>query len=246
MHSKIVFATLILSCFLVCVCIFQNVKKYYLSYNLLRFDPLEESKADPGLFNNHNDSNTIWLVGDSRIKHWNTSLLASSGYDILNLGVDGQTSSQVLNRLKNNFELGTPDLIILEVGINDLKIIGIDKGLTFRVVEGCVNNISAILDLCKAKNVNVILLNIFPTGNIEKLRRLVWNDTVEPQIGIVNERLKSYCINNNFLFFDTNELLCDKNLKIKKKYQNGFLHVNGDAYKALSENIIKEFGTIIN
>lgn len=221
-------------------------RKYYLSYNLLRLYPLEDKSIRKELHVSPVNTSDIWMIGDSRIARWNKDLLSPLNSEIVNLGIEGQTTSQILSRLRNYLETGNPKWLILEAGINDLKLIGIKKDLAQQLVEDCLENIGEIVELCIKKDIDILILNIFPTGNIELPRLLVWNSFVDPAIRETNMKLKAYCRSNKLLFFDTCELLCTNDLKILKQYQDDFLHINEEGYKMLSQNLINEFGPIIN
>lgn len=222
------------------------MRKYYLAYSLLRLDPLEEKSYGRDLLAKNADSNSVWLIGDSRMARWNKEMLASLNASVLNLGIEGQTTSQVLIRLRDYLKADSPQWLILEAGINDLKIIGVKRELAPRIITGCIDNIISIIKLCNENNVRVILINILPTGNIEFARRFIWNSAVDSSIVHVNSTLREFCITNNIAFFNTYPILCDNNKRIRKQYQDGFLHINEEAYMILTNNLIKEFGKSIN
>lgn len=220
-------------------------KKNYLNYNLLRLDPLEELKIDIKLLHTKNKILNIWLLGDSRIAHWNKKFLLPLNANIVNLGIDGQTSKQVLNRFKNHLEFGKPDWIILEVGINDLKIIGLNKKLCYKISEECYNNIIAIIEVSKKNDIKIICCNIFPNGYIEFARNLVWNSLIDQEIIKINDKLKRYSDRNDTEYFDAYNVLIEDKYHVKQSFQNGFLHLNDQAYFTLSKQLIKEFGNKI-
>ncbi len=224
---------------------FLLYKQNYLKYNSLKLDPLEEKKIDSRLLlSNHNFK--IWLVGDSRIAQWNTEFLLSTTCDtdtnIVNLGIHGQTSQQILQRLKNHLQYGNPNWVVLELGINDLKIIGLNKKESDQISKNCYDNIIAIIELCRQKNINVICISVFPNGKPGIVRSLVWNKVIDNEIIKINKKLRRYCENNNVEYFDAFKLLAEKNQVVKKKFQKNFLHLNNQAYLFLSEKLILEFG----
>jgi lysophospholipase L1-like esterase len=225
---------------------FLFYRKNYLQYNLLRSDPLEESKIAGKLLNTSDSNVNIWLIGDSRIAHWNKNFFSPTHANIVNLGIDGQTSRQVLQRFKNHLEFGKPDWIILEVGINDLKVIGLNRKLSNKISVECYNNIISIIEICQADGINVICCNIFPNGKIEFTRKLVWNSLVDQEIIEINKKLKRYSERNNIEHFDAYRFLSEDSHRVKEDYQNGFLHLNDEAYLALTKQIINEFGNKIN
>lgn len=215
-------------------------KRYYLAYNLLKLDPLEENSSGNINYEPSVHNSGIWLIGDSRIARWNSELFSSFGQLVYNFGIEGQTTSQILLRLKNDLETNTPELVFLEAGINDLKIIGLNKKLAGSIKEDCYNNITAITDLCHEKNVTIIVINIFPTGRIEFLRRFVWNSSVESAIVETNERLRLYCNSENIPYFDAYHFLAGNGSGVERKYQDDFLHINENAYVDLSKALIDE------
>jgi lysophospholipase L1-like esterase len=242
MHYKMSLITTIIVLLALIYSGFFFYRKNYLYYNLLRLDPLEESKIDYKSLATNKDTLDIWLLGDSRIAHWNKNFFSSIRANIVNLGIEGQTSKQVLDRLKSHLEFGKPDWIILEVGINDLKVIGLEKNLANKIEEKCYNNIISIIALCRKNGIKVICCSIFPNGNIELTRRLVWDSSIDTEIVEINKKLINYCKNNNIEYFDAYHILLEKNYKVKEKFQNGFLHLNDQAYLVLSKQLIMEFG----
>jgi lysophospholipase L1-like esterase len=222
---------------------FLLYKKNYFRYNLLRLDPLEEGNIDKTQLKT-NAAINIWLIGDSRIAHWNKKMLIDSNIkqNVVNLGLSGQTSRQVLHRFKNHLEFGIPSWIILEVGINDLKMIGLSKKQSEQISTGCYENIISIIELCRINSIKVICISIFPTGKIEFIRSLIWNSEIKYKIIEINKKLRRYCIENSINYFDAYKLLVGKNNMVRKDFRNGFLHLNNQAYLFLSENLISEYG----
>jgi lysophospholipase L1-like esterase len=240
MRMRVICSILIAASLIACITGFVLVKKYYLAYNLLKLDPLEE-KSSEFLNSSHLEKNSgIWLIGDSRIARWNTELFSSFGLKVVNLGIEGQTTSQVLLRLKYDLETDNPELVFLEAGINDLKIIGLNKKLAASIKEDCYNNIKAITGLCQKKNVIIVVINIFPTGKIDFMRRFVWNSSVESAIVETNERLRLYCNSENIPYFDAYHFLAGNGSKVERKYQDDFLHISESAYVDLSKALIEE------
>jgi lysophospholipase L1-like esterase len=189
------------------------------------------------------DNADIWMLGDSRIGRWNQEFLTGD-MKFANLGIDGQTSSQVYYRFKNYLEIDTPELVIVEVGINELKVIGLDKNLAKSITYNYYGNIEAMISLCDENGIKMLLINVFPVGKIELLRRFVWNRYVNETIREANERLKSYCDNNHVFYFDAYALLADNGETVNPEYQADFLHINRKGYEVLSRELIKQIHKI--
>lgn len=216
----------------------------YKKYNLLKSDPLETGIQSIENLQATLIKSQIWMLGDSRIGRWNEELLKDN-IEIANLGVEGQTSAQVYYRFKTCLETATPSLVILEVGINELKIIGLDKNLTTSITAQFYRNLESIIQICRDKNIKMVLVNIFPIGKIELSRRLVWNKTVNETINDVNQKIRSYCDDDLIYCFDACSILSDNGETVNPQYQSDFLHINDSGYEALSRELKEKINEIL-
>jgi len=219
-------------------------KNNYKTYILLRVDPLETGGLKAENLETTLSKSDIWMLGDSRVSRWDEELLKDNN-EIANLGVEGQTSSQVYYRFKTYLETATPPLVILEVGINELKIIGLDKNLTSSITDQYYRNIESIIQICRDKNITMVLINIFPVGKIELSRRLVWNRAVNETIINANHRLQSYCDDIQVYYFDAYSILSENGETVNTEYQSDFLHINNSGYEALSLALKEQINKIL-
>lgn len=245
-NSLLLYLLSLLTAVIVVFIIFAVWKNQYTKYNLLRLNPLDESKPVlDKLKNAQGKDNLIWLIGDSRIAQWNTSYLIPLNNPVINLGIEGQTSKQTLENLKKYLGISHPYCIVIQVGINDFKVIGLAENKTNEIVSDCYSNTIEIIDLCKDSSINVIYIPVIPTGNIELLRRLVWSSAIDYKVGEFNKRMKNYCLKNNVLYFDVVKLFETLPAEEKKLYHKGFLHLSDAGYKYLSEEFIRFYNSEI-
>jgi len=209
----------------------------------LRFhlDPLEESgrELQPDL-----EANGFWIIGDSRAAGWETFQLDFIRIKSLNLGIVGQTSRQVLERFRNDIDRSRPYCILLQVGINDLKCIGLLKDET--ITRTCIRNILLILETCKKHEIKAIYSSIFPPGDIELFRRPFWEPTTMDSLTTVNAVIKNYCQKNGFIYFDTFKLL-ESQINpgiVINEYQKDFLHINARGYEHISDRLKDLLGSV--
>jgi len=226
------------------IAILHIYKNNYKTYNLLRVDPLETGGLKADNLEATLGKSEIWMLGDSRVRRWDEELLKDT-VEIANLGVEGQTSSQVYYRFKSYLETSTPSIVILEVGINELKIIGLDKNLTSSITDQYFRNIESIIQMCRDKNIRMVLINIFPVGKIELSRRLVWNKVVNEAIIKTNQRLQSYCDDIRVYWFDAYSILSENGETVNIEYQSDFLHINNRGYQALSRELKEQINKIL-
>jgi len=225
--------------------LFHIYRDFYKKNALLRVDPMEFAGVKAVDVEAELQDSEIWIIGDSRVRRWPEELLKSSS-TVANLGVEGQTSSQVLYRFMNYLETDTPSLVILEVGINDLKIIGLDDRLSSSITQQYYRNIEQMIHLCKVRNIRMILINIFTVGKIELYRRLVWNSAVNEAVNAANLALKSYSDDDVIFYFDANTILSDNGRTVRPEYQDDFLHINTNGYEALNSSLQELINKIKN
>jgi len=220
-----------------------SFRNNYKAYNLLRIDPLETGRLRTSTQDLPELDADIWMIGDSRVARWDTRML-NTGLQIANLGMEGQTSTQVFYRFKNDLEIDTPSMVILEVGINDLKVIGLDRELAGPVTGNLYRNIEEIRGLCIGHKIPLILIDVFPVGKIDLTRRPFWNSAVNEAISAVNETLIDYCDNQRVFYFDAFGLLSGDDEIVKTEYRDDFLHINRKGYEALNDKLIELINVI--
>jgi lysophospholipase L1-like esterase len=219
---------------LLCVSFFAFYKIYASLYGkelLTRIDPIY------GNTNNVLKTTRFCFIGDSRIAHWKIpdSILSSS--QMINLGIDAQTTSQVLYRAKDYFSKYKAEYVFIQVGINDLKVIGFYPEKEDYIVNTTINNIKALMDLCLENSSNPVFLSIFPSGKVELSRALFWNSKIDKAIVKVNTTITEYCKRNRIQVIDSYKLLANSKGKVEDKYQNGCLHINEKGYNILNTEL---------
>ncbi len=125
------------------------------------------------------DSQTFGL-GLHRAQKWTTLLADNLGWEVINAGVNGDTSSGMLARLRYEVLDRKPDVVMVMGGGNDF-IVGADIG-------SVKANINAIVQQCLAANIRVILaseLLLYPELISDEYKKLADFDKV-------NEKLKEF------------------------------------------------------
>lgn len=133
------------------------------------------------------DFPTVLLLGDSRIGQWD--LRAASKGRYVNAGISGGTTAEVLNGAPRLLEKFRPDLVVIEAGINDLKLLGVRPDLRPTVTARVRENLAALIQLCRQRGSKVIVLPIWPPTRPEFRRRFVWNRAVPESVEEINREL---------------------------------------------------------
>jgi lysophospholipase L1-like esterase len=134
-------------------------------------------------------TNVLLLVGDSRISDWGEPPLP--GWQTINAGMNGATSAQVRLRTAALCAQFHPRAVVVEAGINDLKLLGLRPDLSDAVVGECVDNLRAISAEAAQSGARVYLCEVWTPGAPGGLRKFVWNAAIPAAVTEVNRQLES-------------------------------------------------------
>ncbi len=135
-----------------------------------------------------NGTNVLLLMGDSRIAAWEAP--AASGWNVFNGGVGGMTAAQLAFHCRAMLERARPTVVVLQIGINDLKILGLEPSLREAVVGAYLSNITTIVRECRASGAHVVVTTIWPAGKVPLKRRVVWSPAIPAGVAEANAQLE--------------------------------------------------------
>lgn len=209
---------------------------YYKKELLVRLDPLENIYKKK---NTSNDKKTakrsiVLLYGDSRISHWKPQL-SIANHEIIKRGIGGQTTKQLSLRLYEDVLSHSPNIVVLQAGINDLKAIGVFPELRQDIVNHSKENLLDIVTRINNNNIHAIVLTIIPTGKPPLIRKLFWRNQINQAIDEVNSFLKNIRLENVHIL-DSSRLLGSGGF-IDKSFQKNMLHLNELGYNQLNDLI---------
>lgn len=174
----------------------------------------------------------IVYYGDSRIASWDP-LPSAGGRSTANAGVGGETTGMVLDRLERDVLTRQPEVVVIQVGVNDLKVIGISPEREERVFAACLANIERMVARVTESGAKVLLLTVLPAGHSFLRERLLWCQEADAAI----ERL-----NRSLLALDSEQVRvvdCASAMgeggRLESAYSADFLHLNTRGYERLSE-----------
>ncbi len=184
-----------------------RAKQYYRELNQTRLDPL-------GL-NNHpinaqpvtNTKQTrVVFFGDSRAASWTSPNLGE--YEFINRGIGSQTSVQAIEKFTYHVSSLKPKIVIIQVGVNYLKIIPLFPESRNAIVANCEANIKRIVEKSKKLGAVAIVTTIFHVGEVPLERKPFWSDEINLAIKEVNSYIATLA-GEETLLFDTFPILAD-------------------------------------
>jgi lysophospholipase L1-like esterase len=209
---------------------------YYRMWRQTQIDPLGLRNATP---NPHaaprpaTGDTTVVFWGDSRAEQW-VFPTGLSGFRCINRGIDGQTSAQALYRFAQDVLPLQPDIILIQVGINDLRLIPALPDDKAFIIATCKQHLRSMVAKAVAGGAQVILTTIFPVGRpaLTQAQRLVWSPAIVHAVEDVNAMIRTLTA-PNLTIFDSYATLEDAGL-VRKTFAADWLHLNAAGYAALN------------
>lgn len=218
--------------------------QYYIDLNQTRLDPFEVSTYPPEANPPKNPqalSKRVVFLGDSRVLSWPAPNLPN--YEFINRGIGGQTSAQITGRFDQHIRPLQPDIVVLQLGINDLKTIGLFPEKKPEIMANCRENIREIVKKTQDLGAVVIITTIFPFGDIPITRKPLWSDDIFPAVQEINAYIDSLG-DEGIIIFDTFSLLADDRGMMPSADRIDELHYNQGAYQKINQELTELFKTI--
>lgn len=217
--------------------LFNQAKKYYFELNQTRLDPAGLNYY-PANLKKANNSNQVRVVffGDSRAENWTEPSL--SGYEFVNRGISSQTSVQAIQRFSSHVSSLKPNVVIIQIGINDLKTVALFPEQRASIVANCRANIKRIVEGSRKLGAIVIITTIFPPGDVPLARKPFWSDEIEQSVKEMNAYIATLGDDRTFVF-DAFSLLVDRRGLMAQQYSLDELHLNEKGYGVLNAELVK-------
>ncbi|MEL6816455.1 MAG: GDSL-type esterase/lipase family protein, partial [Cyanobacteria bacterium J06598_3] len=164
----------------------------------------------------------------------------TDGYDFINRGIASQTSAQVLQRFSAHVVPLDPDIIVIQVGINDLKTIGLFPEQAEDIMSAYQANMRALVALAQQETeATVVVSTILPAGDVTWARRLVWSDAIDQAVIEMNESLKTRANGTDVFIFDGFSLIAAATAESgRSAYYKDELHFTQLGYDLLNEPLL--------
>jgi lysophospholipase L1-like esterase len=218
--------------------LFRQGRGYYEQLNALRLDPVGLSHYGTAAEQHVAGSGqvTVVLFGDSRAAQWPAPAL--DGFAFVNRGIGAETSAQSVQRFDAHVFPLSPDVVVVQVGVNDLKTIPLFPERTEAIVANCQANIRQIVEKAADLDAQVILTTIFPLGRVPLTRLPFWSEDASSAVDQVNAYIRSL-EGPGIKVLDAFAVLADEQDKIQSAYSQDMLHLSTAGYEALNRELVK-------
>jgi lysophospholipase L1-like esterase len=174
----------------------------------------------------------VVFFGDSITDSWNlASTFPEKPY--VNRGISGQTTPQMLVRLRPDVLAHQPKVLVLLAGTNDIA------GNTGPATNGDIQeNIAAIAELASKHGVRVVLASVLPVSNYHfQPARDVAPQTVRRPMGRItalNDWLRQYAAAHGHVYLDYFAAMVDAQGFLKTEFSDDDLHPNAAGYAVMA------------
>lgn len=177
------------------------------------------------VINNVLDSNYVFL-GDSITECYDLDKFFEN-YQVINSGVSGYTTKNILDKLPKMVYRYNPSKIFLLIGTNDIY--------KEKSQEEIINNISKIIDGIKEnrKYAKLYIESIYPINSAKEKKR------TNKEINEINKKIKALCKEKKVTYLNIGKLLMDDNKELRSDFSNDGLHLNDAAYQVITDEIKK-------
>ena len=224
--------------------LYTQLKKYYVELNQTRLDPLGLGVYRPAPIPRPPDA-----AGKPRVVFWGDSRAASwpapdvEEYEFINRGIASQTTTQTLQRFEAHIKPLEPEIVVIQVGINDLKTIPLFPWRRDAILADCRNNLEQMVVSAKGLGATVIISTILPVGQVPLQRRPVWSDDVAKAVGEINAYIGTLA-NEEVIVFDGYAVLANDQGLMQSTHQGDELHLNEHGYQQLNQAFVAILDTL--
>ncbi|MFN8274954.1 MAG: GDSL-type esterase/lipase family protein [Flavobacteriaceae bacterium] len=197
---------------------FANFKKY--------------ESPNKALMNESTTNNRIVLMGDSITEGWiNSDADFFAQNQLIDRGISGQTTAQMLLRFRNDAIDLKPKTIVILAGINDIA-----ENTGSISVEQIFSNIKSMCDLARANQIKVVLCTVLPAAQFP------WRPQINPieKVLALNEMIRNYAQQEKISLVDYFTTMKDTQNGLPKIHSEDGVHPNKEGYEVMKSLLLEK------
>ena len=176
------------------------------------------------------DYTNYLFLGDSITDYYDLDKYYE-GLPVVNSGISGNTTEDILNDMKGRVYNYNPSKVFLLIGTNDL--------IHDVSVDDIVSNIERIINEINSNEpqAEIYVESVYPVNDDldEDMVDVRNNDDIME----INEEIKKYCDDNGYTYINMYDKLLDDDGNFNEEYTDDGLHPNSRGYEVITEEIKK-------
>ncbi len=167
----------------------------------------------------------VIFLGDSITEGWKSFAPTLFAGDTLNRGISGQTTEQMLVRLRTDVIDLHPTVLHIMAGTNDIA--GNIGPTSLAHIQG---NIATIVELARAHGIAIVLASIPPAASFW------WRPELRPSgnIALMNQWLRGYAAREHLVYADYYGAIEGDHGGLKPEYSDDGAHPNAAGYAVMT------------
>ena len=166
----------------------------------------------------------VIFLGDSITQSWNLADLGLTRLEVINRGISGQTTPQMLVRFRQDVVDLRPAVVHILAGTNDFAE---NTGPT--TLDAIEDNIRSMVEIAEANHIRVALASVLPTVDYPWRRGL----QPAPRIVALNDWVRAYATRHGLVYVDYYSALVDARGAFRAELADDGVHPNPAGYAAM-------------
>jgi len=191
--------------------------------NLARYRDANAKLGPPA-----SNEDRVVFMGDSITDIWHLDK-SFPGKPYVNRGIGGQTTPQMLIRLRPDVIALAPRVVVILAGTNDIS--GNTGPMTLGEIEA---NLQTMCELARLHSIRVVLASVLPVNNYTERSKLFFPLRPPDQILELNRWIKDYATRNNYIHLDYFSAMVDDKGLLQRDLSEDGLHPNDKGYAVMA------------
>lgn len=178
------------------------------------------------------------FLGDSITEDWRLNEYFTER-DLINRGIGGQTTGQMLGRFRQDVLALNPKAVVILGGTNDLE-----RGILLNQIS---DNLAMMGDLAKAHGIRPAFASLLPVSDYHKDAdpRFEMTKTHSPDaIRSLNQWIEAYCRSEGFVYLNYYSAMADASGHMPPDMSDDGLHPNATGYRVMSPVALEALGRL--
>lgn len=184
--------------------------------------------------------NRVVFLGDSITAGWEFERYFP-GKSYINRGISGQTTPQMLLRLRQDVINLRPRAVVLLAGTNDIA--GNTGPMSLDDIEA---NYASIAELARSNGIAVVLSSVTPVNNYTPRAASLFFGRSPEKITALNQWMKDYCAKKGCVYLDYYSAMVDDKGLLQRDLAADGLHPNPAGYRIMAPLAEKAIGQALS
>jgi len=196
-------------------------------------------RANQDLIQSDDTRLRVVMMGDSITDLWDgLQALSAPGLNLVNRGIGGQNTSQMLLRFEDDVAALNPAAVVILGGTNDLRAyVGDPATVGASALQRISRNLTAMADIAQGRGFKVILATLPPVGcDREKVSRDAG------AIRAVNAWIRAFAAHRGYPLADYHTALADESGLLPEGLSPDGIHPNAAGYAAMQPRLAEALG----